>query len=69
MPEQRIGECSLCGGDVMGHVGAWWSTEPPPPPECTTCGAVSEFHSPVIPMRPKRPFKQPPMRRFSGGMG
>lgn len=21
----RIGTCSLCGGDVLGHVGAFWS--------------------------------------------
>lgn len=68
MPLQRIGECSLCGGDVLAEVAPYGET-PPTIPECATCGAVSDFHSPVIPMRPKRPFKQPPMRRFSGGMG
>jgi len=37
---QRIGTCSLCGGDVMGYRGAWYSVLPPPPDECTSCGAV-----------------------------
>lgn len=37
--EQRLGSCSLCGGDVMGHVGAWMSINPPPPPTCSNCGA------------------------------
>lgn len=37
---ERIGTCSLCGGDVMGHTGAWWSTLPPPPDRCASCGAV-----------------------------
>lgn len=54
MPEQRIGECSICGGDVYGHVGSLLSTVPPPPPTCRKCGAVSAAHDPVIPMRPKR---------------
>lgn len=38
--EQRIGSCSLCGGDVVGYVGAWMSVNPPPPPKCVSCGAV-----------------------------
>jgi len=37
---QRIGTCSLCGGDVMRHDGAWWGTVPPPGPACASCGAV-----------------------------
>jgi len=39
--EQIIGSCSLCGGDVVCHVGGWWSTEPPPPDRCSNpaCGA------------------------------
>ena len=36
----RIGTCSLCGGDVLGHVGAWWGIIPPPGPRCASCGAV-----------------------------
>jgi hypothetical protein len=38
---QRVGTCSLCGGDVMGHRGAWWSVLPPPPDRCFGCGAVA----------------------------
>src|SRR5688572_2259203 len=34
MPDQRIGTCSICGGDVVGHVGPFLSTVPPPPPKC-----------------------------------
>lgn len=55
MPEQRIGECSICGGDVVYFVGVWMSIIPPPPPHCTSCGAVSAAHDPVIPMRPCGP--------------
>lgn len=40
MPETRIGTCSLCGGDVMGWTGGWWSIKPPPPDRCSSCGAV-----------------------------
>lgn len=39
--EQRIGTCSLCGGNVVGFVGAWLAVVPPPPPKCTSCGAVA----------------------------
>ena len=49
--EQRVGTCSLCGGDVMGFRGAWMSVLPPPPDTCSSCGAVS--HDDVIEM--KRP--------------
>jgi hypothetical protein len=45
---QRVGTCSLCGGDVMGIRGAWWSVLPPPPDHCSACGAVSAYD--VIPM-------------------
>jgi len=37
--EQRIGSCSLCGGDVRGFVGVWMGVTPPLPPRCTGCGA------------------------------
>ena len=37
---QRVGTCSLCGGDVIGFRGAWWSTVPPGPDKCSRCGAV-----------------------------
>ena len=47
---QRVGTCSLCGGDVMGVRGAYWSTLPPPPDECASCGAMAA--SDVIPMHP-----------------
>jgi len=51
---QKIGVCSLCGGDVMAYTGAWGGTQPPPPPTCSTCKAVSAYsRSPVIPMVPK----------------
>lgn len=50
--EQRLGTCSICGGDVYGHVGAWWGTVPPPPASCRSCGAV-EARS-VIQMTPRR---------------
>lgn len=57
--EQRVGTCSLCGGDVMGHRGAYWSVIPPPPDHCVSCGAVRADQDPVIPMRrpgsPRRP--------------
>lgn len=40
MSEQRVGTCSLCGGDVVGVRGAWMSILPPPPDRCSSCGAV-----------------------------
>lgn len=52
MAEQRIGACSICGGEVRGHVGPWMGVVPPPPPRCQKCGAVSAAHDPVIRMRP-----------------
>lgn len=44
----RVGTCSLCGGDVVGFRGIWMSVCPPPPDKCTSCGAVAA--SDVIPM-------------------
>ena len=38
---QRVGSCSICGGDVMGERGPWWSITPPPPDKCSNCGAVA----------------------------
>lgn len=49
--EQVIGRCSICGGDVVCHQGAWWGTIPPVP-HCVSCGAVQDNRGPVIPMRP-----------------
>lgn len=37
---ERIGTCSICGGEVIGHRGAWWGVIPPDPDECSGCGAV-----------------------------
>jgi len=48
MGDQRVGTCSLCGGDVTGFRGSWSSITPPPPDKCTSCGAVSAAD--VIPM-------------------
>lgn len=39
MSEQRVGTCSICGGDVVGYRGAWMSVTPPPPDQCSRCGA------------------------------
>jgi hypothetical protein len=47
--EQRVGSCSLCGGDVIGHRGAWMAVGPPPPDSCRACGAKRSDD--VIPMR------------------
>lgn len=54
---QRIGTCSLCGGDVMGWRGAWFSVNPPPPPKCANCGAVPKVSSDVIEMEPSHQFR------------
>ena len=51
---QRIGTCSLCGGDVMGYRGAWHSVLPPPPDKCASCGAVAAGQSDVIEMVPTK---------------
>lgn len=56
MPEQKIGVCSICGGDVVGWVGGWLATVPPPPATCQSCNAVSAAGEPVIPMRKRAPF-------------
>lgn len=50
--DQVIGSCSVCGGEVVAHVGAWWSVLPPPPAHCRGCGA-SESRGPVIQMKPR----------------
>ena len=36
---RRVGICSICGGDVVGVRGPWWSVSPPPPDACLACGA------------------------------
>jgi hypothetical protein len=51
---QRIGSCSLCGGDVYGHVGPWWGTIPPPPPTCGSCGAVARSDDTIEMVRPRQ---------------
>ena len=48
---QRVGTCSICGGDVIGLRGGWWSVNPPPPDECSNCGARAAWD--VIPMFPR----------------
>lgn len=56
--EQRVGTCSLCGGDVVGVRGVWMCIHPPPPDRCTSCGAVSRTDvidmvpGPYIPRNP-----------------
>ena len=47
---QRIGSCSICGGDVFGHRGPWWSVNPPPPDRCMQCNAVAQ--SDIVKMYP-----------------
>jgi hypothetical protein len=37
--DQRVGTCSLCGGDVVGYRGVWMGTIPPGPDHCIHCGA------------------------------
>jgi len=37
--DQRVGSCSICGGDVVGFRGVWGAVIPPPPDSCTSCGA------------------------------
>lgn len=59
--QQRVGTCSICGGDVVGYRGAWMSLNPPPADHCTSCGGVA--HSDVIPMHPK---PQRPIRDWTG---
>ena len=47
--EQRVGICSLCGGDVRGYRGPWAGVGPPPPDRCSVCGAYAANE--VIEMR------------------
>lgn len=58
MSQTRIGSCSICGGDVLGHTGPWWGVCPPPPARCARCGAV-EDRGDVIRMRPCPPQSWP----------
>jgi len=59
--QQRVGTCSICGGDVVGHRGAWFAVVPPPPDTCTQCGATTRSN--VIEMVPRRPWRSRPLRR------
>jgi len=63
---QRIGACSLCGGDVIGFVGSWMSINPPPPARCSGCGALPA--SDVIPMShpAPRPIATPTVTSSAG---
>lgn len=45
-----IGQCSICGGNVVVPV-VWWSVVPPQP-YCVNCGATKRDDRPVIPMVP-----------------
>lgn len=55
---ERVGTCSICGGDVIGYRGAWQSVLPAPPDECRACGAVAAAQSDAIPMTPRLPRPQ-----------
>ena len=55
---KRVGTCSRCGGDVVGHRGLWHSVNPPPPDTCQKCGAVREDFD-VIKMVCKPSLKNP----------
>lgn len=62
--EERVGTCSLCGGDVIGVRGGWWATTPPPPDTCRGCGAVAR-HDVITMTRPL--FRQPTMTTAISG--
>lgn len=47
-----VGLCSICGGVVYAHVGAWYGTVPPAPGKCSRCGAIEASKLPVIEMIP-----------------
>ena len=60
---QRVGSCSICGGDVTGFRGPWMGVTPPPPDECSQCGAVAGAD--VIRMTP-RPGASPTRTVYGG---
>lgn len=63
--QQRVGSCSICGGDVMGYRGVWMAITPPPPDRCSRCGAVRSDD--VIPMvRPALPVQWQQWRTGTG---
>lgn len=53
MGQERIGTCSICGGDVIGTRGAYWSVVPPGPDTCGSCGAIAKGSNDVIEMEPR----------------
>ena len=61
--EQVVGTCSICGGDVVGVRGGWYSVNPPPPDKCSHCGAISAYGKRIIPMVPAPPV---PTRNSNG---
>lgn len=60
MSEQRVGTCSICGGDVWGYRGCWMGVNPPPPDECRSCQAVAAID--VIKMTPRPTWTKPDAR-------
>lgn len=66
---QRIGTCSICGGDVMGWRGPWGGYSPPPPDQCCNCGAVLAKYSPhdILPMVPMVSYPYPYKRKIGDG--
>lgn len=53
---QRVGACSLCGGDVIGYRGAWSGITHPPKDECSSCFATRADD--IIPMVKSSGVKQ-----------
>ena len=49
--QQRIGRCSICGGDVVLPIV--WMAIVPPHASCSRCGAVESASGPVVPMQPR----------------
>lgn len=55
-PNKRIiGQCSICGGNVVVPTVCW--SVNPPVPICESCGAVKRNELPVIPMVPGKQRK------------
>lgn len=55
MSQGVVGTCSLCGGDVVGHIGAWFAVVPPPLARCSRCGAVEARGKVIEMIRDNRP--------------
>lgn len=48
-----VGNCSICGGEVMSY--RVWHGIIPPPVICSRCGAHAAQNGPIIPMTPAPP--------------